>query len=450
MPVSSKIFIARLPASVSLDNDIREYLASIIDAQSFTTVDALREETEHFLVDGGLEDDALDTFYTSLNDLFASAPSTTSSSSSANPSNLVKIDNALKNLSVDDNDNDKDDDSNEDSSEQDDKQSSSASAGTKKPFKSKPVKMSKAAKKLASKSSAGASAASSAPGSPVPGKDAFVGDTAVVEAYSQQSRFHEETLETLSKEVDLKQVNISIGERPLLKDARLWFKSGTMYGLIGRNGTGKSTLLKTIGYGQLIGFPLNLRTLYIEQLPSETPEEQTVVETVLKADTERTLLMAESKLLHQAINKYPKQLVKSIKKLEWERMKVKLAAQQKLAIRRSGKRGAEARELLLIVEEEEKDAKKAFEDVPIEGVEPSIDVLNQAHEMMESVFNKLQQIEADSAESRARELLRGLGFTPANQDLPIKQFSGGWKMRIALATALFLKPDLLLLDEPTK
>ncbi|KAK5822618.1 P-loop containing nucleoside triphosphate hydrolase protein [Linnemannia elongata] len=449
MPVSSKIFIARLPASVSLDNDIREYLASIIDAQSFTTVDALREETEHFLVDGGLEDDALDTFYTSLNDLFASAPSTTSSSSSANPSNLVKIDNALKNLSVDDNDDDKDDDSNEDSSEQDDKQSSSASAGTKKPFKSKPVKMSKAAKKLASKSSAGASAASSAPGSPVPGKDAFVGDTAVVEAYSQQSRFHEETLETLSKEVDLKQVNISIGERPLLKDARLWFKSGTMYGLIGRNGTGKSTLLKTIGYGQLIGFPLNLRTLYIEQLPSETPEEQTVVETVLKADTERTLLMAESKLLHQAINKYPKQLVKSIKKLEWERMKVKLAAQQKLAIRRSGKRGAEARELLLIVEEEEKDAKKAFEDVPIEGVEPSIDVLNQAHEMMESVFNKLQQIEADSAESRARELLRGLGFTPANQDLPIKQFSGGWKMRIALATALFLKPDLLLLDEPT-
>jgi len=47
-------------------------------------------------------------------------------------------------------------------------------------------------------------------------------------------------------------------------------------------------------------------------------------------------------------------------------------------------------------------------------------------------------------------LLRGFGFTPANQDLPIKQFSGGWKMRIALATALFLKPDLLLLDEPTK
>jgi ATPase subunit of ABC transporter with duplicated ATPase domains len=105
---------------------------------------------------------------------------------------------------------------------------------------------------------------------------------------------------------------------------------------------------------------------------------------------------------------------------------------------------------LLVVEQKEKDAKKAFEDIPIEGVEPSIDIMNQAHEMYESVFSKLQQIEADSAEAKARELLRGLGFTPANQDLPIKQFSGGWKMRIALAQALFLKPDLLLLDEPTK
>ncbi|KAI7828646.1 P-loop containing nucleoside triphosphate hydrolase protein [Gamsiella multidivaricata] len=315
--------------------------------------------------------------------------------------------------------------------------------------------MSKAAKKLAAKSSTSSSPAPSEPlgterdASPGIGKDAFVGEGAVVEAYSQQSRFHEETIETLSKEVDLKQVNINIGDRPLLKDARLWFKSGTMYGLIGRNGTGKSTLLKAIGYGQLIGFPLNLRTLYIEQLPSETPESQTVVETVLKADTERTLLLAESNLLQQAINKYPKQLVKSIKKLDWERTKVKLAAQQKLAIRRSGKRGADAREELLVVEAEEKAAQEAFEAVPIEGVEPSLEILNQAHEMQEEVYNKLQQIEAHSAEARARELLQGLGFSAANQDLPIKQFSGGWKMRIALAQALFLKPDLLLLDEPT-
>ncbi|KAG0325093.1 hypothetical protein BGZ99_001059 [Dissophora globulifera] len=455
MPVSSTIFLARVPAGVAFDDDVLDYLASVVDGQSFASLDALRDDTEHFLVDAGLEDTAaLDAFYASLQDQFkASADDSTPLSVSNTP---LKIDAVLENLSLKDQD-----DQNDDSSESDDKlkdqgsQSPSASAN-KKPAKSKPVKLSKASKKLAAKSSSPsatptplAAATASVGVSPLVGMDAFAGEGAIVEAYSQQSRFHEETIETLSKEVDLKQVNINIGDQPLLKDTRLWFKSGTMYGLVGRNGTGKSTLLKAIGYGQLIGFPLNLRTLYIEQLPSETPESQTVVETVLKSDTERTLLLAESNLLQQAINKYPRQLVKSIKKLEWERMKVKLAAQQKLAIRRSGKRGGEARDELLIVEVEEKTAKEAFENVPIEGVEPSLDVLNQAHEMLESVYNKLQQIEADSAEARARELLKGLGFTTANQDLPIKQFSGGWKMRIALAQALFLKPDLLLLDEPT-
>ncbi|KAG0010744.1 hypothetical protein BGZ80_001214 [Entomortierella chlamydospora] len=442
MPVSVSTFLAALPAGVKFDDDIQEYLSSIIDGQTYESVDALREETQHFLIDAGMEDTAsLDSFYAKFDNQFSSSTSDTSS----------KINVALEKLSVKDQGQGTEGESSGPDDKGQNKQSGSPSAT--KTTKSKPVKISKAAKKLAAKSSTLLSAAASVNGdgsaSPVIGKDAFSGEGAIVEAFSQQSRFHEETIETLSKEVDLKQVNIIIGGQPLLQDTRLWFKSGTMYGFVGRNGTGKSTLLKAIGYGQLIGFPLNLRTLYIEQLPSETPENQTVVETVLKADTERTLLLGESKLLQQAINKYPRQLVKSIKKLEWERMKVKLAAQQKLAIRRSGKRGAEARELLLVVEEEEKAAKEAFEAIPIEGVEPTLDVLNQAHEMQESVYNKLQQIEADSAEARARELLKGLGFTAANQDLPIKQFSGGWKMRIALAQALFLKPDLLLLDEPT-
>ncbi|KAF9090778.1 hypothetical protein BGX27_002145 [Mortierella sp. AM989] len=443
MLLSSKTFISRFPAGVALDDDVLEYLSSVIDGQAFTTIESLREDTEHFLVDAGVKDtEKLNTFYSSFADQFSSTVP------SSSPSTLVRIDKSMEDLTIQ---------GKQGSSDSSDKEGSALAKNgdTKKPSKSKPVKMTKAAKKLAAKSSGAATPTGSQ--SPIVGNTD--GDSAatssgqlnnVLEAYSQQSRFHEETLETLSKEVDLKQVNIAIGDRPLLKDARLWFKSGTMYGLIGRNGTGKSTLLKAIGYGELIGFPLNLRTLYIEQLPSETPEDQTVLETVLKADTERTLLMTESKLLQEAMNKYPKQLVKCIKKLEWERSKVKLTAQQRLAIRRSGKRGADARELLLVVEVEEKEAQAAFEAIPITGVEPSLEVINHAHEMLENVFVQLQQIEADSAEARARELLRGLGFTPANQDLAIKSFSGGWKMRIALAQALFLKPDLLLLDEPTK
>ncbi|KAG0375759.1 hypothetical protein BGX24_008694 [Mortierella sp. AD032] len=418
--ISAKTFIARLHIGIMLDAHIQNYLSSIVDAQSFANLLALSDDTEHFLVDTGIDDNALEA------------------------SGLTKI-----TLTKDHDQQNGEAES--DSSGSDDKKTGSASPQSKKSFKSKPVKLTKAAKKLAAKSSSTASS----PGTPSSAVfngagGVSSGENALVEACSQQSRFYEVITETLSKEVDLQQVNINIGGQPLLQDTRLWFKSGTIYGLIGRNGTGKSTLLKAIGYGELIGFPLNIRTLYIEQLPPETPDERTVVETVLKANMERTLLMSEYDLLQKAINKYPRQLVKSIKNLDWERMKVRLAAQLKLATRRSGKRGAEARKELLVVEAEEKAVQEAFAAIPIEGVEPPLDVVNQAHEFLESVYNKLLQIEAESAEARVRELLRGLGFTPANQDLPINMFSGGWKMRIALAQALFLKPDLLLLDEPTK
>ena len=62
---------------------------------------------------------------------------------------------------------------------------------------------------------------------------------------------------------------------------------------------------------------------------------------------------------------------------------------------------------------------------------------------------RLADIEAHSAEARASSILGGLGFDSAAQGRPAAEFSGGWRMRVALAAVLFSRPDLLLLDEPT-
>jgi len=65
------------------------------------------------------------------------------------------------------------------------------------------------------------------------------------------------------------------------------------------------------------------------------------------------------------------------------------------------------------------------------------------------IHDRLIAIDADAAPSRAAAILAGLGFDAAAQARPVESFSGGWRMRVALAAALFSQPDLLLLDEPT-
>ena len=168
-------------------------------------------------------------------------------------------------------------------------------------------------------------------------------------------------------------ISYSVEGRLLLENATAIIPAGHKVGVVGRNGTGKTTLFRLIrGELGLEGGSITLpRQAKIGGVAQEVPgNEVSLIDTVLAADLERANLLKESERATDAAR-------------------------------------------------------------------------------ISDIQTRLADIDAWSAEARASSILRGLGFDSEKQQMPCSAFSGGWRMRVALAAVLFSQPDVLLFDEPT-
>ncbi|PYI07152.1 P-loop containing nucleoside triphosphate hydrolase protein [Aspergillus sclerotiicarbonarius CBS 121057] len=306
-------------------------------------------------------------------------------------------------------------------------------------------------------------------------------------ATCKQTRFH--LHDKASQEVDVEGLTIAVSStsnednvpiskpkgrsktkaeaRELIVDAHLRLKAGVCYGLIGRNGTGKSTLLRAMADKLVPGIPHATRIAILQQTDTQAQDsldtevhrnnndndgsQRKVLEYVMSSDHYKNKVVQKMDLLSKSFESDdPLQPVRAIRTVRHADAERNLFLAQKMAHLKSGARGLQARKELKSAESRMNVSSELLyqtkESIDADTIQEDTQAALETLQDLQSQFEAMNVVDT---EQQARQILTGLGFQEATLNKSFSELSGGWRMRCMLASILIQNPDVMILDEPT-